>query len=419
MRILIKNIKGLVQVRENQEQRVNGLEMKDLPILENAWLAIEDGILVDYGSMDNFPGITDWRNLEVIEADDRFVMPTFCDSHTHLVFARPREQEFVLRTQGASYEEIAANGGGILNSAKVLRDTPEEDLYESALQRVNEIISLGTGAVEIKSGYGLTMESELKMLRVIKRLKETTPITIKATLLAAHAIPLEFKENREGYINHIIEDILPQVVEENLADYFDVFCDRGFYTEEECDQLLDAAAKFGLKGKIHANELGLTGGVQSGVRKKAVSVDHLEHTSAAEWDLLKSSQTMPTILPGTSFFLKIPFADARSMIQHDLPVTLATDFNPGSSPTGSMPFMMNLACNYMQMLPNECINACTLNGAAALELQDDLGSISVGKKANIIITKKIPSVDTLPYFYSTNLVERVILNGKPVYEHTF
>ena len=417
MRILIKNIKSLVQVREANETKVNGLKMNDLPSIENAWLAIENGIIADFGKMEDFPGITDWRNLEVIEADDKIILPTYCDSHTHLIFAQPREKEFVLRTQGASYEAIAASGGGILNSAKVLRETSEDDLYESALGRIKEIIALGTGAVEIKSGYGLTMDSELKMLRVAKRLKETTPITIKTTLLAAHAIPTEYKENREGYIQHIIEDILPQVVKEGLVDYFDVFCDRGFYTEAECDQLLDAAAKFGLRGKIHANELGLTGGVQSGVRKHAVSVDHLEHTSKAEWDLLKASDTMPTILQGTSFFLKIPFADARSMMNHDLPVTLATDFNPGSSPTGSMPFIMNLACNYMAMLPNECINACTMNGAAALELTEELGSITVGKKANFIITKKIPSTDAIPYLFSTNLAEQVFLNGKCEYTH--
>jgi imidazolonepropionase len=340
------------------------------------------------------------------------VFPSWCDSHTHIVFAASREEEFVDRIKGLSYEEIAERGGGILNSARRMQDCSEETLYESAYERLQEVIGHGTGALEIKSGYGLSLESEIKMLRVIRRLKQNSPIPIKATFLGAHAVPAAFKTKRADYIDLIIHQMLPQVAAEQLAEYCDVFCDRGFFTVEETDQILKAAWQYGLKPKIHANELDYSGGVQIGIANGAISVDHLEYTGPEEIAALATSNTLPTLLPSCAFFLGIPYAPARQMMDAGLPVVLATDYNPGSSPSGKMPFVVSLACIKMKMLPEEAIYAATLNGACALELADDYGSITVGKKANLFITRPMPSLAYLPYAFGETLVRRIILNGK-------
>jgi len=410
MSLLIKNISSLIQVREKAANKIEGQEMVDLPSLENAYLLIEGAQISDFGKMAKAPAGAD----EVIDATDKMVFPCWCDSHTHLIYADSREGEFVDRIKGLDYEEIAKRGGGILNSAKRLNQTSEDQLLEQALERANEIIRFGTGAVEIKSGYALTVEGELKMLRVAKKLKEQTALTIKTTFLGAHAIPLEYKDKRKQYIELIINEMLPQVAEEELADYCDVFCDRGFFTVAETEIILQAAADHGLGAKIHANELDYSGGIQIGVENNALSVDHLEYTGDAEIGALKNSDTMPTLLPSTAFFLNLPFAPARKMIDAGLPVALATDYNPGSSPSGNMPFVLSLACIKMKMLPEEAINAATINSAYAMGVGDQLGSITPGKKANIFITKKIPSYAFLPYAFGSNLVERVILEGKIV-----
>ncbi|MEZ4965043.1 MAG: imidazolonepropionase [Saprospiraceae bacterium] len=406
--LLIRNIKTLVQAEVNPRKVVKGADMAIVPTIHDAYLLMENGRITGFGVMDTCPERAD----EVMDASGRMVFPSWCDSHTHLVFATSREEEFVDRIRGLSYEEIARRGGGILNSARRLQETSEDDLYHSALQRLYEVIGYGTGAIEIKSGYGLTTESELKMLRVIRRLKEVSPIPIKATFLGAHAMPVEFKENREGYIDLIINEMLPKVAEEKLAEYCDVFCDRGFYTVEETDRILKAAAGYGLKAKIHANELDYSGGVQTGVANGAVSVDHLEYTGDAEIEALLGGDTMPTLLPGCAFFLGIPFGPARKMIDAGLPVVLATDYNPGSAPSGNMPFVVALGCIKMGMLPEEAINAATINGARAMELEADYGSIAVGKVANVFITKPIPSLAYFPYAFGKNLVESVVLQGK-------
>ncbi|MCB0526862.1 MAG: imidazolonepropionase [Lewinellaceae bacterium] len=406
--LLIRNIKTLVQAEVNPRKVVKGADMAIVPTIHDAYLLMENGRITGFGAMDTCPERAD----EVMDATGRMVFPSWCDSHTHLVFATSREEEFVDRIRGLSYEEIARRGGGILNSARRLQETSEDDLYHSALERLYEVIGYGTGAIEIKSGYGLTTESELKMLRVIRRLKEVSPIPIKATFLGAHAMPVEFKENREGYIDLIINEMLPKVAEEKLAEYCDVFCDRGFYTVEETDRILKAAAGYGLKAKIHANELDYSGGVQTGVANGAVSVDHLEYTGDAEIEALLGGDTMPTLLPGCAFFLGIPFGPARKMIDAGLPVVLATDYNPGSAPSGNMPFVVALGCIKMGMLPEEAINAATINGARAMELEADYGSIAVGKVANVFITKPIPSLAYFPYAFGKNLVESVVLQGK-------
>ena len=406
--LLIRNIKTLVQAEVNPRKVVKGADMAIVPTIHDAYLLMENGRITGFGAMDTCPERAD----EVMDATGRMVFPSWCDSHTHLVFATSREEEFVDRIRGLSYEEIARRGGGILNSARRLQETSEDDLYHSALERLYEVIGYGTGAIEIKSGYGLTTESELKMLRVIRRLKEVSPIPIKATFLGAHAMPVEFKENRERYIDLIINEMLPKVAEEKLAEYCDVFCDRGFYTVEETDRILKAAAGYGLKAKIHANELDYSGGVQTGVANGAVSVDHLEYTGDAEIEALLGGDTMPTLLPGCAFFLGIPFGPARKMIDAGLPVVLATDYNPGSAPSGNMPFVVALGCIKMGMLPEEAINAATINGARAMELEADYGSIAVGKVANVFITKPIPSLAYFPYAFGKNLVESVVLQGK-------
>lgn len=406
--LLIRNIRLLVQAESaNRRVLAKGREMSELPCIPDAYLLAENGRIKAFGPMTECPERAD----EVMDATDRLVLPAWCDSHTHIVFAATREEEFVDRIRGLSYEEIAERGGGILNSARKLQKASEEELFEGAWGRLEEVIVMGTGAIEVKSGYGLTLESELKMLRVVRKLKEKSPIPVKATFLGAHAVPLEYKSNREGYISLIIQEMLPRVAGEGLADYCDVFCDKGFFTPEETERILEAGWKWGLKPKIHANELGLTGGVQAGIAQNAISVDHLEYTSEVEIEALKKSNTLPTLLPGCAFFLGIPFAPARQIIDAGLPVVLASDFNPGSCPSGNMPFVISLACAKMKMLPEEAINAATLNGARAMELESELGTIAVGKMANLIITRPMLSLAGLPYAFGSKVVERVVVNG--------
>ncbi|HLP95863.1 MAG TPA: imidazolonepropionase [Saprospiraceae bacterium] len=405
--LLIRNIHLLVQAEHHLRTLVKGAEMANLPCLSNAYVLAENGRIKAFGPMAECPERAD----EIIDATGKLVLPAWCDSHTHIVFAATREEEFVDRIRGLSYEEIAERGGGILNSARKLQKASEEELFEGAWERLQEVIAMGTGAIEVKSGYGLTLDSELKMLRVVRRLKEQAPIPVKATFLGAHAIPMEYKANREAYISLIIREMLPQVAAEGLADYCDVFCDKGFFTPEETDRILEAGWKYGLKPKIHANELGLTGGVQAGIARNAISVDHLEYTSEVEINALLQSHTLPTLLPGCAFFLGIPFAPARQMIDAGLPVVLATDFNPGSCPSGNMPFVISLACAKMKMLPEEAVNAATLNGARAMELESDYGTIAVGKVANLIITRPMMSLAGLPYAFGSKVVERVIVRG--------
>jgi imidazolonepropionase len=405
--LLIRSAKALIQADTTGKSLAKGADMAHLPQINDAWLLCENGKIAGFGPMETCPERAD----TIIDATGKMVFPSWCDSHTHLVFAASREEEFVYRIQGMTYEEIAQRGGGILNSALKLRATSEDALFESAWKRLQEVIGYGTGAIEIKSGYGLSTESELKMLRVIRRLKEKSPIPIKATFLGAHAVPTEYKTDREAYIRLLLEEMLPQIVDEGLADYFDVFCDRGFFTPEETDRMLKVAAHYGLKAKIHANELGLTGGVQTGVANKALSVDHLEHCGEEEIACLLASETMPTLLPSCAFFLGLPYPPARKMIDAGLPVTLATDYNPGSTPSGNMPFAVALACIKMKMLPEEAINAATINGARAMELEKQVGSIQIGKTANLFITKEIPSIAYLPYAFGSHVIDTVILNG--------
>lgn len=408
MSLLIRNIKTLVLAEQNPRRLVKGADMAELPLLHNAFLLIENGRIARFGPMSECPE----RAEQVLDARGRLVFPSWCDSHTHIVYAASREEEFVDRIRGLSYEEIAQRGGGILNSARRLQAAPEDDLFESALRRLHEVIGYGTGAIEIKSGYGLTVESELKMLRVIRRLKAVSPIPIKATFLGAHAVPLEYKERRQAYIDVIVNEMLPQVAAEGLADYCDVFCDKGFFSPAETEQILQAGWRYGLKPKIHANELGYTGGVQAGVANRAISVDHLEYTGDAEIEALKQGDTLPTLLPSCAFFLGIPYSPARKMIDAGLPVVLASDYNPGSSPSGKMSFVVSLACIKMKMLPEEAIHAATLNGAKAMELETELGSIAVGKMANVFISAPISSLAVVPYSFGSNLVETVVLQGK-------
>ncbi len=410
MKLLIKNIKSLVNILDDTVKYVAGKEMQNLNCIHNAYLLIEEDKIADFGKMDeldinNFDG-------ETIDAKGRLVFPSFCDSHTHLVYAGSREIEYSDKIRGLSYEEIAKRGGGILNSAKLLHNTSEDSLYEQSLARINEIIGFGTGAVEIKSGYGLTVEDELKMLRVIKRLKETTPITIKSTFLGAHAVPAEYKGKQDEYVDLVINEMIPQVASEGLADYIDVFCDKGFFTVEQTDRILMAGLKYGLRPKIHANELDYSGGIQVGVKYEALSVDHLEFTGDDEIKALKNSETMPTLLPGAAFFLGMIDPPVRKMIEAGLPVALASDYNPGSSPSGNMKFIMSLGTIKLRMLPEEVINATTINGAYAMGISDEMGSITKGKKANVYITKKITGYEFMPYAYTSHLIDTVILNGK-------
>ena len=406
--VLIKNIKALYGIINDASiQKKSGTEMSHLDSIENAYLIIKDGIITDFGSMNSLPEIS----LPSIDANNGYVLPSFIDSHTHIVFAKSREEEFVMRIKGKSYEEIAAAGGGILNSARKLQAMSENELFEEAKTRLFEVIKYGTGAIEIKSGYGLTVADEIKMLRVIKRLKAISPITIKATFLGAHAIPTEFKQNREAYINLVINEMLPKISAENLAEYCDVFCDQGFFTVDETERILIAAKQYGLKAKIHGNELGYTGGVQVAVKHQALSVDHLEYTGEAEITSLKNGKTMPVGLPNCSFFLGIPYAPGRQIIDAGLPFCLASDYNPGSSPNGRMSFVVSLACTQMKLTPEEAINATTINGAYALELSHTHGSITKGKLGNVIITKPIPSLAFIPYSFGVDMIDKVIIAG--------
>jgi len=410
---LISNIKMLAGILDKNILLKKGAEMGVLNTIDNAYLIIENDCIFDFGKMEDLnEGLHDIKISHEINANNGMVLPAFVDSHTHLVFANWREEEFEMRIKGKSYEEIAAAGGGILNSAKKLQSMSQDELFIKALERLNQVIKQGTGAIEIKSGYGLTVHDEIKMLRVIAQLKSVSPIPIKATFLGAHAFPAEFKNNRKGYIDLIINEMLPNIAKENLADYFDVFCDQGFYTVEETDLLLKAAAKYNLKPKIHANELGYTGGVQVGVKHHALSVDHLEYTGKEEIECLLNSNTMPVGLPNCSFFLGIPYMPARAMIDAGLPVCLASDYNPGSSPNGRMGFVVSLACTQMKLTPEEAINATTINGAYAIELSETHGSITIGKNANLIITKPISSLAFLPYNFGNDSVESVLINGK-------
>jgi len=411
---LIINAAAVTVVESAPSQKpVGGSNMKQLNLVEDAYLLIDSNRIHSFGNMKDVPDLRKKFSIdEEIDAAGGFILPGFCDSHTHIVFAGSRESEFVDKINGLTYEEIAQRGGGILNSAERLGRTSEDELFEAARKRVIEVISHGSTALEMKSGYGLTPESEIKILRVIKRLKAHFPIPIKSTFLGAHAIPRHFRDDRQAYIRQIIDVMLPQVASENLADYVDVFCDEGFFTVEETDTILKAAAVFGLKPKMHANEMANSGGVQLGIAHNAVSVDHLERIEKPEIDALLASNTMPVALPGASFFLRIPYAPMRQMIDSGLPVTLASDFNPGSSPSGNMQFIMSLACIYGRMLPEEALHAVTINGAFAMEIQNDFGSICPGKVANLIITKEIPSLAFMPYYYGFNKIDRVILNGE-------
>ena len=411
MKVVIKNIAELVQVEDHIQEKVSGSSMKKLGTIKDAFLCMEDGIITDFGSMENWQGIDNWNNTEVIDADGGMVFPSWVDSHSHLVFAGTREGEFVDRINGMSYEEIANRGGGILNSAKKLSQTNEDELYEQAAIRLKELIKMGTGAIEIKSGYGLNTESELKMLRVVKRLKNTFPITIKSTFLGAHALPVQFKNNKKDYLKLIKEEMLPKIAKEGLADYIDVFCEKGYFSVEDMERIVNAGKHYDLIPKVHVNQFNIIGGVPSAVKLGALSVDHLEVVDQEDIDALKNSATMPTLLPSCSFFLNIPYAPARKMMNEGLPVCLASDYNPGSTPSGNMNLVLSLACIQMKMNPEEAINAATINGAYAMGISKSEGSIAKGKKGNVFITKQIPSYAFLPYNFGHNTIKKVFING--------
>jgi len=406
--MVLKNIGSLLVTDLEPAPWVAGEEMASAGSLSNAWLVIEQGKIACYGEGEVIP----FRDDELVDCKGGMVMPAFCDSHTHLVYAGSREKEYEDKIRGLSYQEIARRGGGILNSARLLSKTSEEDLFEQSLPRACEIIRSGTGAVEIKSGYGLNTRDELKMLRVIKRIARETELTIRSTFLGAHTFPAEFESNRDKYVQLVIEEMIPAVAEEDLADFIDVFCDRGFFTVEQTRRILEAGAKYGLVPKIHANELDLSGGIQVGVSHHARSVDHLEFISEEELALLKNSGTMPTILPGASLFLGLEYAEARRMIDSGLPVALASDYNPGSSPSGNMELVMSLGIIQLKMVPYEVLNAVTRNGAYAMGLEETHGSVTPGKVANLIITDPMPGFGFMPYSYGTSQIKKVILNGK-------
>jgi imidazolonepropionase len=411
MRILVFNIKKLLQVSKQTPACRKGKDMQILPSLENAWIYCEGEEIVGYGEMKDLPA--EYYSSEICyDASGRLVMPSWCDSHTHLVYAGNRESEFIDKIKGLSYEEIAKRGGGILNSAKILHNTTEDELFAQASERVLEIMRMGTGAVEIKSGYGLNLGDELKMLRVIRRIKQHFPLVVKSTFLGAHAIPEEFKNHKQKYIDTIVNEMIPAVVAEELADYIDVFCDTGFFTPGETAEILSAGNRYGLRPKIHANELAFSGGIQVGVQYNALSVDHLEYTGDEEINILLNSNTMPALLPGASFFLGIGYAPARKMIDSGLPVALASDYNPGSSPSGNMNFVFSLACIKLRMLPEEAINAMTINSAYAMGIENSSGSISPGKLASFIITRKIPEPGFIPYSFGSDLIEHVYCKGQ-------
>ena len=445
MKTVIYNIGTLAGILPEEVRKLEGSQMNHVECIDDAFLVIEDGIITGFGKMtESVSGSSGIQNratplaagggtrdkvvggvvlntaaaadVEFIDAKGGFVMPAFCASHTHIVYAGCRDGEFRDKIAGLSYEEIAARGGGILNSADLLHETSEDELYEQSMVRVREIMAMGTGAVEIKSGYGLTVEDELKMLRVIRRIKETSPITVKANFLGAHAVGRAYRGRQSEYVDLICKEMLPRVAEEGLADFVDVFCDTGFFTVEETDRILTEASKYGITPKIHANELEVSGGVQVGVRHGALSVDHLEKTTDAEIEALRGSVTMPTMLPGCSFFLGLPYGNAKGYIEAGLPVALASDYNPGSSPSGNMRFVMALGCIRMRLTPEQSFNACTINSAYAMGVSDSLGSITIGKKANLIITKPVPSLAFIPYSHQTPIIEKVILNGRTIGE---
>ncbi len=408
MSILITNIKELLQIRDIAVSKVSGKDMKYLPTIKNAYVLIKDDVITDFGSMNDCKNIT---AEQTIDATGKLVLPTWYDSHTHIVYAGNREQEFVDRINGLSYEDIASRGGGILNSAKTLQNTSEDDLYKQSIKRVKEVMQLGTGAIEIKSGYGLTVEAELKMLRVIKRIKQDFPIKVRSTFLGAHALPRVYKDNKEGFLNLIIGEMLPKIADEKLANYIDVFCEKGYFSLDDTDKILSAGKKYGLIPKIHVNQFNAFGGVALGVKHNALSVDHLEELNTEDIEVLKGTNTMPVALPSCSYFLSIPYTPARQLIDTGLPLALATDYNPGSSPSGNMNFVVSTACIKMKMTPEESINAATINGAYAMGISDMYGSITKEKKANLIITKKVPSYNYLPYAFGVNHIDKVIING--------
>ena len=411
MSTIITNIKSLCGILNAETTILKGKDLASIQSIDNAWISIKNGMIEDFGSMETL-SISSSAYDEIIDANEKFVLPGWCDSHTHLVYAGSRETEFVDRIKGLPYEEIAKRGGGILNSAKRLQSASEDELFDSAWKRLEEVKALGTTAIEIKSGYGLNTDAELKMLRVIRRIKENTDILVKSNFLAAHAFPLEFKENHQAYVDIIINEMLPQVAEEGLADYIDAFCEFGFFSVDETAQILEAGAKYGLKPKIHANQLNYSGGIQVGVKYNAVSVDHLECVGEEELSCLKNSTTIGTLLPSAAFFINLAYQPARKMIDAGLGIALASDYNPGTSPSGNMPFIASLACTQLKMTPEEAINACTINGAYAMELQNVCGSITKGKFANLILTKKIPSLAYIPYSFGSNCIERVFVKGK-------
>ncbi|HRH38731.1 MAG TPA: imidazolonepropionase [Flavobacteriales bacterium] len=427
-RLLIKNAKALIGTFPTGVARSAGASMAQLPSIEDGWLTAEDGRITALGAMDDFPGITDWSDLTVIDAAGRYVLPGWCDPHTHSVFSAPRAEEFVDRIKGLTYQEIAARGGGILNSAMKLRAMSEEDLFVQAKARLEGMMRQGTVAVEIKSGYGLTLESELKMLRVAKRLKEELPLQVKTTLLAAHALPPEFKEDRTKYIDLICNELIPQVAAEQLADFVDVFCETNYFTVAEMERVLEAGAKHGLPGKVHVNQFTSIGAIQAAVKHRALSVDHLEVMTEEDIAALAGSGSsfssgeggqgdegpILTLLPSCSFFLRIPYAPARQLIDRGLPVALASDHNPGSTPSGNLNFVLSLACIQLRLLPEEAITALTLNAAAAMQLEGDLGGLTVGKRASFIITNEVPSLAYLPYAFGTDHIDTMIIDGKPV-----
>ncbi|MRT18069.1 imidazolonepropionase [Vitellibacter sp. q18] len=411
MKLLLTHIKELLQVRENCPEKLSGKEMKELPTLKNAWVFIHHGVIEDYGTMDK---MGPHQGFKTLDCSGKTVLPAWCDSHSHIVYAGNREQEFVDRINGLSYQEIAEKGGGIVNSAKKLQATSEEDLYHQSAARLEEVMRLGTGAIEIKSGYGLTTKAELKMLRVAKKLSEEYPVTIKTTFLGAHAIPTEFKGNKEAYLDLLCNEMLPQIASENLAQYIDVFCEEGYFSVADMERILSEGKKHRLIPKVHVNQFNSIGGIAAAVKHKALSVDHLEVLTDADLEALKNSQTMPVALPSCSYFLSIPYTPGRKIIDAGLPLALATDYNPGSTPSGNMNFVVATACIKMRLTPEEAINAATINGAYAMGLSETHGSISRGKKANLIITKPIPSYGYLPYAFGSNLIDSVIINGKEV-----
>lgn len=415
MKRLLKNIKELLQVSQDNIELKRGVELSKLNTLTDAYLIIENDIISSFGSMSDISDTLEQIENQcsmVLDLSGKSVMPAYCDSHTHLVYAGSREREFIDKIRGLSYQQIAQRGGGILNSADLLHRTSEQELFDQSMVRVDEIIGFGTGAVEIKSGYGLTVQDEIKMLRVIRRLSEETPLTVKSTFLGAHAFPARYRDDKVGYVDEIINEMIPLIAAEGLADFIDVFCEEGFFSYEDSDRILNAGIKYGLRPKVHANQMSFSQGVQLGVKYNAISVDHLEFTAKEEFEALYNSETIATLLPGATFFLEMDYAPAREMISHGLPIAIATNYNPGSSPSGDMKFMMALASLKMKLTPEEVINAATINGAYAMDVAEEVGSITPGKRANLIITKEIPSYEYLPYAFSSPLVYKTILNGK-------